>query len=589
MTAEELSRLVEAGETLAVEFKGEEREGLSDTELVEAVVCLANRPGTDPAWLLIGVEDDGRVTGARPRHTDRTDPARLQALVANRTRPALSARVDVVDIAGKPIVVIAVPAGRSPVGTTDGKYVRRALGGDGRPACLPMHFHEMQSHQADRGLLDHSALALPDARWQDLDPLEFERFRRFVRESQGRGDASLVELPDLELAKALGAVQANHEVSAVRVLALLLFGREEALRRLLPTHEVAFQVLSGQRVEVNDFIRWPLLRVVDELLARFRARNREEELLVGMLRVAVPDYAPAAFREGAANALIHRDYTRLGAVHVQWHEDRIEIANPGGFPEGVRLDNLLVTQPRPRNPLLADAFKRAGIVERTARGIDTIFHEQLRNGRPAPNYGRSNESGVVLVLPGGKANMAFARLVAEESQAARPLSLDDLLLLNHLWLERRLSTIEAAVLIQKPESEARTRLQRLVEAGLVEARGERKGRTWHLSAPAYRRLGESAAYVRQRGFEPLQQEQMVLQYVATNGRITRREAAELCKLSPDQAKRILSRLVARRELQMEGERKGAFYTRPPENMGGPNPDLGAPIRPPKSGRWEPRE
>ena len=42
-----------------------------------------------------------------------------------------------------------------------------------------------------------------------------------------------------------------------------------------------------------------------------------------------------------ANALIHRDYSRQGAVHVQWHEDRIEISNPGGFPEGVRLDNLL--------------------------------------------------------------------------------------------------------------------------------------------------------------------------------------------------------------------------------------------------------
>jgi ATP-dependent DNA helicase RecG len=462
--------------------------------------------------------------------------------VANRTRPALSVRVEVVELQGQQIVVVEVPAVRSPVGTADGRYLRRALGGDGRPACLPMHFHEMQSQQADRGTLDYSALAVADARWGDLDPLEFERFRRFVRESQVRGDASLVDLPDLELAKALGAVRANHDVSAVRVLGLLLFGREEALRRLLPTHEVALQVLSGQKVEVNDFFRWPLLRVVDEVLARFRARNREEELLVGMLRVGVPDYAPAAFREGVANALIHRDYTRLGAIHVQWHEDRIEMANPGGFPEGVRLDNLLVTQPRPRNPLLADAFKRAGIVERTARGIDTIFYEQLRNGRPAPSYARSNESGVVLVLPGGKANLAFARLVAEESQAARPLSLDELLLLNHLWLERRLSTAQAASLIQKPESEARMRLQRMVEAGLAEARGERKGRTWHLSAAAYRRLGEAAAYVRQRGFEPLQQEQMVRKYVEKHGSISRAEAAELCQISLPQAYRMLQRL-----------------------------------------------
>ncbi|RTG98963.1 AAA family ATPase [Thermus scotoductus] len=566
MTPKDLRRLIDAGETLAVEFKGEEREALSDGELIEAIVCLANRADDSPGWLLLGVEDDGRVTGARPRHRNRTDPSRLQALISNRTRPSLAVRVEVLALDGKEVVAIEVPPARWPVGTADGKYLRRAVGGDGRPACVPFHFHEMQRYQADRGLLDYSALVVPDARWDDLDPLEFERFRRLVHESQGRGDSSLLGLSDVELAKALGAVEANHGVSAIRVLGLLLFGREEALRRLLPTHEVAFQVLSGQQVEVNDFYRWPLLRIVEELLGRFRARNREEEILVGLFRIGVPDYSLAAFREGLANALIHRDYTRLGAVHVQWHQDRIEISNPGGFPEGVRLDNLLVTPPRPRNPLLADAFKRAGIVERTARGIDTIFYEQLRNGRPAPSYERSNEAAVVLVLPGGKANLAFVRLVVEESQAERPLGLDELLLLNHLWSERHLTTDQASVLIQKPQSEARACLQRLVEAGLVEPRGERKGRSWHLSAATYRRLGAPAAYVRQRGFEPIQQEQMVLQYVAKHGRITRREAAELCQVSPLQARALLSRLTARGKLVLRGSRRGAFYELPPITM-----------------------
>ncbi|MGV8174809.1 MAG: ATP-binding protein [Methanothrix sp.] len=205
-----------------------------------------------------------------------------------------------------------------------------------------------------------------------------------IRESRERSDATLDEFPGREIAKALGAVEANHEVSAVRVLGLLLFGREDAIRRYLPTHEVAFQVLSDTRVVVNEFFKWPLLRIMEELLSRLQARNREEELMVNIFRIGIPDYSEHALREGLANALIHRDYSRLGAVHVQWHEDRIEISNPGGFPEGVRLDNLLVTPPRPRNPSLADAFKRAGIVERTARGIDTIFFEQLRSGRPAP-------------------------------------------------------------------------------------------------------------------------------------------------------------------------------------------------------------
>jgi ATP-dependent DNA helicase RecG len=560
MTPERLRAIIAAGESLDVEFKGEEARPLSDGELVEAVVCLANRPGDQPGWLLVGVEKDGRVTGAKPRHeAGRTDPLRVQALVAGRTRPALTVRAELVPLDGASVLAVEVPASPSPVGTSDGRYVRRALGGDGRPACLPFHFHEMQARQADRGLLDYSALTVPEVAWEDLDPLEFERFRRSIRENRGRSDEALATLPDLELAKALGAVEVNGSTPSIRILGLLLFGKDEVLRRALPTHEVAFQVLSGTSVEVNEFFRWPLLRVVEEIDSRFRARNREEELMVGMLRVGVPDYSERAFREGVANALIHRDYGRLGAVHVQWYEDRIEIASPGGFPEGVHLGNLLVTQPRPRNPLLADAFKRAGIVERTARGIDTIFFEQLRNGRPAPSYDRSNEAGVVLVLPGGRANLEFVRLIVEEGQADRPLSLDDLLLLNRLWLNRSITTTDAAAATQKPEGEARARLQRLVEAGLVEARGERKGRSYHLSAATYRRLGERAAYVRQRGFEPIQQEQMILQWVGAHGRITRREAAELCKIGPFQASRLLRSMASEGKLRQRGTGKGTYY------------------------------
>ena len=561
MTPKALQRLIAGGETLSVEFKGEERSPLNDRDLVEAVACLANRTGTEPAWLLIGVEDDGRITGTRPRHGAVTDVHKLAALIAGRTRPALSVHVEAVDLDGRSMLVIQVPPQRQPVGSSDGVFLHRTIGGDGRPACLPMDGYAMQSLQADRGLLDPSAQIVAAAHWQDLDPLEFERFRRSVRERRGRSDESLLDLPDLELAKALGVVEANGAVRCVRLAALLLFGNADALRRFVPSHEAAFQVLRGLEVEVNDFFRWPLLRVTEEIETRIRVRNREQELMVGLLRVGVPDYPERALREALANALIHRDYQRLGAVHFQWHSDRIEISNPGGFPEGVRLDNLLVTAPRPRNPLLADAFKRAGIVERTARGIDTIFYEQLRNGRPAPSYARSDSAGVVAVIPGGEANLDFVRLLVTEAQSGRVPSLDELLILNSLWHERSLVTEDATRLTQKPEAETRATLHRLVEAGLVEERGQKKGRTWHLSAAAYRALGDKAAYVRQRGFEPLQQEQMVLQYVGKHGRITRREAAELCRIGPYQATRLLNRLVKDGRLLRHGERKGAWYER----------------------------
>jgi ATP-dependent DNA helicase RecG len=193
---------------MEVEFKGEERQSLSDDAIVEAVVCLANRGNGEVGWLLIGVENDGRITGARPRHGERTDPYRLRALIANRTRPSLSVRVFVVPLEPEGIEVIAieVPPARVPVGTADGKFLRRVIGGQGKPECLPMSFLDMQSLQSSRGLLDYSGVIVEGATWEDLDPLEFDRFRRFVRESRGQGDQTLLDLPNDELATALCAV-----------------------------------------------------------------------------------------------------------------------------------------------------------------------------------------------------------------------------------------------------------------------------------------------------------------------------------------------------------------------------------------------
>jgi ATP-dependent DNA helicase RecG len=550
-----VARWAAAGESYEVEFKGEQRERLNDRDLVEAVVCLANGSG---GVLLVGVEDDGTVTGARPRHeAGRTDLLRVQALIANMTQPPLSVIVGTARVEDREVLVVEVPDSPRVVGTTRGTYVRRAIAGDGRPTCVPYHAHEMLAREVDRGAVDWAALRVSGAMWEDLDPLEFERLRGMTAVAGNAADRLLGSLSDREIASALGLTRHDAEITAG---ALLMFGRPDALRRFLPTHEAAFQVLRGLEVEVNDFLSYPLLRLAEDMLARFRARNSEEELQAGLFRVAVSAYSETAFREALANALIHRDYTRRGAVHVQWSDEQLEISSPGGFPAGVRLDNLLVVPPHPRSPLLADAFKRTGLVERTGRGINRMFAEQLRVGRPAPDYGRSSDAYVVAVLPGGPANLVMTRWVLEqENQQQRPFGLSELQVLAELDRERRATTGELARLVQRTEAETRNLLTRMVERGWIEARGDGKGRTWHLSAAVYRALDTPAGYVRMRGFEPLRQEQMILQYVDAHGQITRMQAADLCSLSPDQASRLLRRLAKEGKLTRRGERKATVY------------------------------
>lgn len=544
-------------ETLTVEFKSD-RKKLSDKELVEALVCLANADG---GQLWLGVEDDGTPTGL---HSDHRKLAGLPGLVAARTSPALTVCAESLVYDGITVARIEVAKAQTVIATTEGVYVRRRLKHDGTPECAAMLPHDRASRLTHLGLEDASARPVAGASLADLDPLERERLRQAVQ--QYGGDRVLLELDDEALDGALGLVARQPNGQNVPTLTgLLLIGREGALRSLVPSHEFAFQVMSQQAVRFNEFRRFPLLKAVDWLETNFRPYNPEEEVQVGLFRVPVPLVDMAAYREAVANALIHRDYHRLGAVHIRLENEALVISNPGGLVDGVTLANILVTEPRPRNRALADAMKRIGIVERSGRGVDTIYRGLLKFGRPAPDYSRTDARNVIVSLQTSPADLEFRRLVVEEERKrGADLPIDTLIALAALRDMKRLTADELATQIQRDVMVARRTLQALTEAGLVDAHGTGRGRNYTLSALVYRLSGDKAAYTRQAGFTSIQHEQMVLNYVRQHGQIRRADAVDLCRLSADQASKLLQRLAAAGVLRRHGERRGSYYTSPSE-------------------------
>ncbi len=134
-------------------------------------------------------------------------------------------------IDGVEVLVIEIPAGRPVTSTSDGVYRRRGTDAHGRPVCVPFLVHEIQGREATRGALDYTALVVPEARWEDLDPLEIERVRRTIALNRGRADSALLDLSDAEIVRALGLGEGGKErgdrVERVRVAALLMVGREE--------------------------------------------------------------------------------------------------------------------------------------------------------------------------------------------------------------------------------------------------------------------------------------------------------------------------------------------------------------------------
>jgi ATP-dependent DNA helicase RecG len=557
MTEAELLALIEEGESLRLEFKRDAP--LSEADLVEAVACLAN---TEGGWLLLGVEDDGTISGLHPSRQP-VNPAQIQALITNKTNPSVPVEVHVVPTSKGTVLAIKVPKVSGLVGLSDGRVPRRYIAGRGKPECRFLTHFEIATRWAEIRQQDYTAQVLPDASWEDLDPLEFERLRQVVQRHPS-ADQNLLNLPDTELAQALGLARTYEGRLVPTVGGLLVLGREGAIRRLMPTHEAAFQVLREDRgVAFNEFYREPLLKLFERMEGLFKAYNTEEELTFGLYRVPIPLFPPEAFREALANALVHRDYRVLGTVYVRIDPEAggLVISNPGGFVEGVTLQNLLVVEPRPRNPLLADVFKRLGLVERTGRGIDRIFREVLGLGRRPPDYSGSTEDMVKVVLPGGKADLNFVRLILEvEERHRRTLGWPHLLVLRQAADEGELSVPEVARLIQQGEARARTLVEELVEMGLLEAKGSKKGRVYHLSAWVFKQLGRPTAYVHRRGIEGVRQEELVMQMAYKYGKITRGDVLQLFpNLTGAQAFHLLQKLVQSGRLRPKGSKRGRYY------------------------------
>mgnify|MGYP001582428069 CR=1 FL=1 len=71
-----------------------------------------------------------------------------------------------------------------------------------------------------------------------------------------------------------------------------------------------------------------------------------------------------ALREALLNAIVHKDYSGSVPIQISVYEDKIVFWNEGQLPENWTVKNLAAKHPsKPYNPLIANAFFRAGLIE----------------------------------------------------------------------------------------------------------------------------------------------------------------------------------------------------------------------------------
>lgn len=115
---------------------------------------------------------------------------------------------------------------------------------------------------------------------------------------------------------------------------------------------------------------------------------------------------------------------------------------------------------------------------------------------------KSDENSVKLFIQRSEPDIAFTKMISnEQNRIGRSLPINSLLILSFLRQERRLDIHRITKITHLDEFRARASIERLTEAGLVEARGSNRGRYYILSSKVYSDSKNLVGYIRQTDIE----------------------------------------------------------------------------------------
>ena len=378
MKLKELDNIARGGETEQVEFK----ESPADSDAICRTICaFANDLSAKetPGYIVVGLKDDG--SPSRIQVTD-TTVKNLASLPNDRNiSPPLNVGVDKSVYRGEEIAVVTVrPSALVPIRYKGVCYVR--AGASNRKAASDDELRLLERRRS----LPFDAMVNPDA---NADDLLIDKFQQYLR------SAASVEMlqmngrtPDQQMEALRFLRRKSSENSEKKPInaALLLFS-EDSLR-WFPGAYIQYLRIAGNQLTDGIEDKAEMAGTLDEQIrkaeAKLEANIRTELRMDDAIDEKRPEYPMSALRELTRNAVIHRRYEETNApVKIYHFNDRIEFNNPGGPHGAVTVANFGkpgVTDYR--NPLIANALRNLGFVQKFGMGFEIVRQKLETNGNP---------------------------------------------------------------------------------------------------------------------------------------------------------------------------------------------------------------
>jgi ATP-dependent DNA helicase RecG len=339
-------------ESETIEFKK------STAELKEAVisiVAMLNKHGRGEVYF--GIDDrSGKVLGMTIGRT--TIKEVTQAIVDN-TEPKIYPKVETRIIKGKDCIVVEAHGINSPYFAYGRAYIR--VGESDKALSV----HEIESRiLSKKKLLWENEIS--ERRLKDIDVKTLKDYMKRASE-EGRINFKYSNLKTT--LKRLHLLSGEKLLKAAEVLFCNDNSMEVQAAVFAGTDKITF--LDIKKFKGNIFS----LRRQAEAYVKEHIKWRAE--ITSGPRKEIPEIPVDAIREAIGNSLCHRDYANPKGNEVAIFKDRVDVYNPGTFPDElapedfIRGDGYSIL----RNPLIAETMYLSADIEKWASGLKRIYDE----------------------------------------------------------------------------------------------------------------------------------------------------------------------------------------------------------------------
>lgn len=354
---------------------------VSDTDkFCQAICAFANDLPNHraPGYLLVGVKDNGSPSGLNITDQLLKDLGAIRSNGNVLFPPVMS--VVKFNLQGGEVAVVEVqPSDMPPVRYKGRVYIRIGP----RKAIANEQEERILSERRTAAVRTFDARPCIESKLEDLALGQFDAYRREAI------DAETIASNHRDIEQQLASLRMHDLERACPTFAgILLFGKNP--RFFLPGAYIQYLKLPGTDLtdipedqaeisgDLSSVLREMELRIKTLVHTFMRAVSALEERLL-------PDYPEWALRELLMNTVMHRNYESNTPVRFYVFSDHIEIQSPGGL-YGEATSSNFPTRNSYRNPVIAEAMKSLGFVNRFGYGVQRAQALLSENGNPPAEF-----------------------------------------------------------------------------------------------------------------------------------------------------------------------------------------------------------